>query len=121
MPNVLLVDDEPMVRGFLATTLRASRFTVVEASGGAEAIARLEAESGTIDAVLSDVVMPGVGGLELAATVHQRWPGIRVLLISAYPLRHSEKYANLPPELPFLQKPFTPPVLLAELARLGIR
>jgi CheY-like chemotaxis protein len=82
--TVLIVEDDPAVRR-VVTGMRASLgYRTHEASDGADALQRLE-RKGKVDLVLTDVVMPGqIGGWELAKTVNERWPEIRILLTSGY-------------------------------------
>jgi two-component system, cell cycle sensor histidine kinase and response regulator CckA len=82
--TVLLVEDEPMVRQLAAVSLRARGYDVIEASNGSEALTRATEQSGPIHLLVTDVVMPIMGGVELAARmVHDR-PGMRVLYTSGY-------------------------------------
>ena len=103
--TVLLVEDEAPLRRVIREVLADSGYEVVEASDGHEAartIARLAEEGQPIDLVLSDVVMPGPSGRELAATVRARWPAARVLLMSGYDEDATNEVAE-----PILGKPFT--------------
>ena len=105
---VLVVDDEEPVRRYLARSLAEGGYRVVEAHDGQEALALLMRLGATvIGLVVSDITMPRVSGLELAAVVEARWPTVPVLLVSGQ---------GAPPEDylgPFLLKPFTPPDLVA--------
>jgi CheY-like chemotaxis protein len=102
--SVLLVDDLAEVREALATSLRASGLTVWTASSAEEALAFAEETAHPIDALVSDVAMPGRSGLELAEALLARRPGLRVLLVSGA-LQGEEQV--LPPKVQFLQKPFS--------------
>ena len=81
---VLVVDDEPLVRRALARALGSRGYTVLEADGGEEALALLDAR-GRVDLLLSDVVMPGMRGPELVRAFRLRCPGRPALLMSGYP------------------------------------
>ena len=103
--TVLLVEDETPLRRVIREVLTESGYAVVEASDGHEAartIARLAEEGEPIDLVLSDMVMPGPSGRQLAATVRARWPQARVLLMSGYDEDAARDGAE-----PILGKPFT--------------
>ena len=95
---VLVVDDEPAVRKSAARALAAQRFAPVEAGSAAEALERL-AELPEVALLLTDVRMPGTGGVELARMAQAARPGLRVLFMSGYADQ------ELPSEL--LAKPFT--------------
>ena len=103
---VLLVEDEPAIRTALARVLRASGYRVLEAAHGGEALRLAEAESGHIDLLLTDVMMPGIGGKELVQRLLQTRPTTRVILMSGFTddldLRESLGAAKFL----FLQKPF---------------
>jgi hypothetical protein len=81
---VLVVDDEPLVRRALSRALGSRGYTVLEAEGGAEALALVDAR-GQVDLLLADVVMPGMRGPELVRAFRARCPGRPALLMSGYP------------------------------------
>jgi PAS domain S-box-containing protein len=81
---VLLAEDEATVRQMARQVLRRAGWSVVEAATGGEALQLLETMRHPIDAIVSDVVMPGIGGIELAETVLDRYPAVRVVLLSGY-------------------------------------
>jgi two-component system, NtrC family, C4-dicarboxylate transport response regulator DctD len=105
---VLLVDDEDVVRRITARILAGAGYRVLEAHDGEQA-ATLLATLGTnvVGLVVSDIRMPGMSGIELAALVSERWPTVPVLLVSG----QGGPPASYPG--PFLPKPFLPERLLA--------
>ena len=107
--TVLLVEDEELVRGVAAHVLRQQGYTVLEAENGGEAI-RLVARSGNgqIDLLLTDVVMPLMGGRELADRLRETHVVSRVLYTSEYTDSTIAGDGLLGPETRFLEKPFTP-------------
>ena len=110
--TVLLVEDEELLRMMVARSLTASGYEVIEACDG-EAGLRAAA-LGKVDILVTDVVMPRLDGPRLAQELRRTQPGLRVLYMSGW----SEQASR--PELrkqPFLHKPFTTGVLLAELRR----
>ncbi|HWB41224.1 MAG TPA: response regulator [Gemmatimonadales bacterium] len=106
--TILLVDDEDGVRVTLRRQLTAQGHTVLEASHGAEALAVARMRRGNLDLVLSDVVMPEMNGTELAATLGRDFPGLPVILMSAYAPAGLTQVGPDHHTVPVLQKPFGP-------------
>ena len=104
--TILIVEDEHAVRSLLQTFLRNCGYTILEAAGGPEAIGLVERHTGQIDLLITDVVMPEMGGRKLAEHLTQLRPGLKVLYLSGYTddavLHHGISHA----EVAFLQKPF---------------
>jgi two-component system, cell cycle sensor histidine kinase and response regulator CckA len=88
--TLLLVEDDSAVRAFAARTLRNLGYDVLEAADGVEAMSILERATTPPDAVVSDVVMPRMGGRQLLTRVRERWPALPVLLTSGYDASASE-------------------------------
>jgi nitrogen-specific signal transduction histidine kinase/CheY-like chemotaxis protein len=103
--TVLLVEDEDMVRALVHKTLERLGYEVLAARHGEEALELAEQRSGTIDLLLTDVVMPGLGGPEVARRLGATRPGLRVLYLSGYAAIEGERPAAAP-LAPLLQKPF---------------
>jgi CheY-like chemotaxis protein len=80
--RILVVDDEPAVRRFVTEALRSSGYDVVGASTGREALAAVYGESRTPTLLLTDIEMPGMSGVELAARIRADRPRIRVILMT---------------------------------------
>ena len=99
-PIVLLVEDEPAVRGLFAMCLRKDGYFVLEASNGQEALSLIE-QVGRVDLVVTDVVMPVMKGTELAQRLREKFPTLRFIFVSGYVV-HDE----LGPNAELLQKPF---------------
>jgi signal transduction histidine kinase/CheY-like chemotaxis protein len=106
--TVLVVEDEPMVRAISVESLEMLGYRVLQASHGEEALEVARAYAGTIDLVVSDVVMPVMGGPALVQRPH-----IKVLFVSGYTDDAIVRQGVLEPGVEFLQKPFA----LAALAR----
>jgi two-component system cell cycle sensor histidine kinase/response regulator CckA len=114
--TILLVEDEPQVRTLTARTLRAAGYVVLEASDGDEAL-RVAAAVGSIDVLVTDMVMPRVGGEAVAHQLGAQRPGMKVLIVSGYPER-GMVYRHPGQDWRFLQKPYAPDALARELRRL---
>ncbi|MGH7519264.1 MAG: PAS domain S-box protein [Gemmatimonadales bacterium] len=113
--RVLVVEDESLVRDFACRFLQGEGYGTVEAEDGHEAIELLRADPGTFDLVLSDVVMPGMGGREFADQLARIRPGLPVLFMSGYTNDEIMRRGLLEPGAPFLAKPFSPETLSAKV------
>ena len=112
--TVLLVEDEEALRQLVRMGLERHGYTVLEAANGEEAVAVCERHPGRIDLVVSDVVMPQLGGVAIVQRMAALRPGARVLLLSGYTdavARHG--VGEL--QTPFLHKPFTLAALLYKI------
>ena len=112
METVLLVEDEDAVRRFARRVLVRAGYTVVEAADGEQAVETARSHAGPIALVVTDVVMPSMGGYAAARELASILPGTPVLFISGYAGEDVLRRGGLPPDAPFLQKPFTPADLL---------
>jgi CheY-like chemotaxis protein len=110
--TILLAEDEPAVRALTRNALVRQGYCVIEAASGTEACELVEKQNIPIDLILTDVVMPGMGGPELVRRLRVTYPEIKAIYMSGYHddalLRHHVR-AN---EVPFLPKPFVPRRLL---------
>jgi PAS domain S-box-containing protein len=111
----LLVDDEELVRATTSYMLADLGYHVIEAASGEEALSLVEAGQ-TLDVLVTDHLMPGITGTELARLVKSMRPGIGILLISGYAERE-----GLDPDIPRLNKPFRKDELAASLSHHGSR
>ena len=115
--TILLAEDEPAVRRLLADCLRAQGYSVVEAGDGAEALATASQCGRRIDLLLADLVMPKMGGAELAGRLADRIPGLKVVYMSGYADRSAALSGDGTPApgAAFLQKPFATDVLVRKV------
>jgi CheY-like chemotaxis protein len=105
---VLLVEDEPGVRGLSARILSDLGYVVLQAADGEEALRIAQAHADArIDLLLTDVVMPKLGGRQLAEHVAALFPGIKVLFTSGYTQGTVVQHSRLDRNVAFLPKPFT--------------
>jgi CheY-like chemotaxis protein len=106
---ILVVEDEPLVRLFVADFLDEAGFKVFEAVNADEAMTILKARP-DIQAMISDIEMPdSMNGLELARAVHERWPGIGIILTSG---RERPGPDDLSDKVAFLAKPYLPETVI---------
>ena len=109
--TVLVVEDEEAVRLLNRIILQGKGYSVLEAADGVEALRAAERHEGPIHLLMTDVVMPGMGGRDLAERLTVLRPGLKVLFLSGYTddavVRHGVLQANVN----FLQKPYSPAVL----------
>jgi CheY-like chemotaxis protein len=106
--TILLVEDEDAVRRMAFELLQSNGYNVLDASDGAEAITLCKDHTGTIDLMLTDVVMPRLGGRQLAETLSLSRPEMRVLYMSGYTDDAIVHLGVSDGRAAFLQKPFTP-------------
>jgi PAS domain S-box-containing protein len=111
--TVLLAEDEPLLRELGETILTQAGYKVLTAPNSDSLKMLLTSYSGTIDLLLTDVIMPGISGPELVRLVRQSRPKIRVLYMSGYA---DDEIEDLDRDAGFLQKPFTPSELTAKVA-----
>lgn len=113
--SVLVVEDEPIVRMDLADFLSDSGFEVLEAGGADEAVDLLERRD-EVRLIITDVDMPGsMDGLKLAQTVADRWPPIRIIVVSG---RRLVEITDIPDGSVFFAKPYHQPQLLSSINEL---
>jgi two-component system cell cycle sensor histidine kinase/response regulator CckA len=113
--TVLVVEDDPAVRGLVEEILRPVGYQVIIAENGEAAIRAAEAFKGTIHLLVTDVVMPVMGGREVADRLTVLRPGIKVLFMSGYTGNAIAQHGTLDPDVAFIQKPFTPEALCAKV------
>jgi PAS domain S-box-containing protein len=113
--TVLLVEDEKGVRDLAREYLEMIGYTVIDAESGHTALELASMHAGTIDLLMTDVVMPGISGRELADRVVQVRPGIKVLFMSGYTDQAVVHHGILQDNAVLLQKPFTLATLASKL------
>jgi two-component system cell cycle sensor histidine kinase/response regulator CckA len=105
--TILLVEDEDGLRSLNARGLRSRGYTVIEAENGLDALDALEAEGGTVDLVVSDVVMPEMDGPTMLASMRKTNPSLKIIFVSGYAEDAFEKSLPDGEQFAFLPKPFT--------------
>jgi signal transduction histidine kinase/CheY-like chemotaxis protein len=113
--TILLVEDQAEVRKFAAIALSNYGYSVLEASNGSEAIRINDEYQKPIHLLITDVIMPGITGRELAERLTSSRPAIRVLYISGYTANVIAHQGILDPGISFLPKPFSPDTLAAKV------
>ncbi len=115
--TVLLVEDEAIVRRTARRVLARAGYSVFEAGDGEAALELAQRHEGTIDAVVTDLSMPGLDGRTLVDRLHARWPELAVVLMSGFTRDQRVDLVELGAHAEFLNKPFTPKTLLGALER----
>jgi PAS domain S-box-containing protein len=111
--TILVVEDQEHVRRFTSCLLRSSGYHVIEAPDGMKALAAAAQQTGSIDMLVTDVIMPGLSGIDLAAELRRRTDReLPVLFISGYTADMIGRGGVLPPGVTLLEKPFQPDLLL---------
>lgn len=106
--TVLVAEDEPGVRDFICEVLRGQGYVVLTAGNGREALERMEQSQGQVNLLLTDAIMPEMGGAVLARLFSDRYPGIPVLRMSG----HADSDTRADATTPLITKPFTAQDLL---------
>jgi CheY-like chemotaxis protein len=113
--TILLVEDEEKVRTLIRNNLQSNGYTVLEARHGGEALPICEQHEGPIHLVVTDVVMPQMGGSEMVERLASQHPEMKVLYMSGYTDNVIVHHSVLQPGVAFLQKPFTPNALVRKV------
>jgi CheY-like chemotaxis protein len=113
--TLLLVEDEGGVRALSRHVLQGCGYAVLEACDGNEAVRIAEQHEGQIDLLVTDVVMPGISGREVAERIAQQLPHLKILFLSGYTDDAVVRHGILESNVAFLQKPFSPMTLAAKV------
>ena len=105
--TILLVEDETIVRRLVAEILEDAGYTVLQAGDGNSALELVRRHKGALDLLVTDVVMPGMSGRDVATAISSLRPGLEVLYMSGYTDSAIVKHGALDPDTAFLQKPFS--------------
>ena len=112
---ILVVEDETPVRNLTRRILDSAGYEVITATNGLEALQVVQDRGGAVDLVLTDVVMPRMGGQEFAQRLAQRWPRLRVVFMSGYPDDAIANHGVRAAAVQFIARPFVPSDLLARI------
>jgi len=110
--TILVVEDQEAVRNLTASILAAEGYRTIEAESGLDAIAAAARHPDPIDLLVTDVIMPGMTGPELAERLQARIPSMKVLYVSGYPHELIENHGGSVREAGFVAKPYVPDALL---------
>lgn len=113
-----MVEDEPAVRRLAVRALSDQGYSVLKAGAAAESIRIMEEAAARVSLVITDMLMPGMGGGELADILQAAHPDLKVLLTSGYSAASHHGGTTESPERPFLEKPVTPHEPVARVRQL---
>ena len=114
---VMMVEDDPIIRQLLREVLESLGYQVLEAGEGKEAVTKARDHSDRIDLLLTDVVMPGMNGRELADALRRERPGLRILYLSGYTRDILTRQGLLEQGAALVQKPLTTGILAQSVRR----
>ena len=106
--TILIVENEPSILSLLVPFLQKHGYTVLSAGNGIEALNVLYKHTGPLDALITDVIMPQMGGEKLSELILFIYPGIKILMMSGDKGNHIVQQGVLDPGVKFILKPFTP-------------
>ncbi len=115
---ILIVEDDKSVRDFTSSVLTGFGYQVSTAEDGRKAIKRFTKNRSRIDMLITDLVMPGMNGKELAEKIKELRPGIRILFTSGYTDTHIVRGGELEKDLNFLQKPYSIQELMTKVRQI---
>jgi CheY-like chemotaxis protein len=115
--TIMVVEDEDSLRALMERALRGRGYHVIVASNGEQAAAMGERVAGPIDLLLTDIVMPGMNGPDLAQWLVRRRPDMKVLFVSGFAHQMATGSGIMSSHAAFLQKPFTPDLLASTVRR----
>jgi PAS domain S-box-containing protein len=113
--TILVVEDDEAVRQLITETLGAHGYTVLEASSGEQALLAAQTRRGPIDLLLTDVVLTGIGGPEVAQRLSEQRPNTMILYMSGYTDQAIVHHGILAQKMHFIQKPFAPAALARKI------
>ncbi len=116
--RVLVVEDDPSLRTLLESMLTAHGYRVTMAADGFQALETVKHQNLRPDLVLTDVIMPGMSGKQLADRLREKHPGLKILFMSGYTDNAIAHHGILAPGIPFLHKPFSRTDLITKIAEL---
>jgi len=113
--TVLVVEDQDEVRNFVVRALASRGYCVLQATDGSQALALAESHSGVIDVLVTDVVLPGMNGRELADRFRIGRPCTKVIYTSGYPQDLIAHRGVLPDDISYIPKPYTADQIVAKV------
>jgi two-component system, cell cycle response regulator CpdR len=116
MAHILLVEDDESLRKFLALALSRAGHEVIDYGDGQEAWAKLK--TATFDLLLTDIVMPGMDGIELAKRAAEKDGGMKIMFITGFAAVALHPASNAPKQAKVLSKPFHLREIVAEVERM---
>ncbi len=106
MANILLAEDDNSLRGFIASALEKAGHSVTPCADGLSALAAYDKDGTRYDLLLTDIVMPGMDGMELSARLKQNQPSLKVMYITGFAAMALEENGTDETKTPVMSKPF---------------
>jgi len=116
--TILIVENEPSILSLLVLFLEKHGYAVLSAGNGIDALCVLSKHTGPLDALITDVIMPQMGGEKLSELILSIYPGIKILYMSGDKGNHIVQHSVLDPGVKFILKPFTPTELIKKMLEL---
>jgi len=116
--SIMVVEDDGDVRTYVVEALRELDYQVLEAKDAETALKLMDNVGGSIDLLLSDVILPGINGRELVRRLHERWPKLKVLYMTGYSRNAIVHHGRLDPTVEVIQKPLIQADLAERIRRL---
>jgi two-component system cell cycle sensor histidine kinase/response regulator CckA len=114
--TILVVDDEDLIRTMIGKMLKPMGYCILHAANGSEALTICEHRNGAIHLIVTEVTMPGIDGVNLAAHATERWPTIKILFMTGFATDAAIRRRTS--NHPLLSKPFTRDQLTGEVQEL---
>ncbi len=116
--RILFVEDEDIIRNLISQTMKKNGYSVIEASNGKDALKKIRGLSEPMDLLLTDVIMPSMGGRKLEEEIRKMYPQIHVIYTSGYTHEAIIQRGQIGKDVHFLAKPYSPRILMEYIRKI---